>query len=80
MYYLENFVQEVLEGGNENQKNHLMKRLQKFVNVHNFGKRPLDSEVTESNQTNKKLKKSSVKLPNEVWIKIMNFLSTKDLP
>ena len=79
MDYLENFVQDVLEGGNENQKNHLMKRLQKFINVHNFGKRPLDSEETESHQVNKKLKRSNVKLPNEIWIKIMNFLSTKDL-
>ena len=76
--YFENFVQDVLHGDDENQKNHLMNRLQKFVNLHNFGKRPLDSKTTESNQVNKKLKRSHVKLPNEIWIKIMNYLSTSD--
>ena len=33
MDYLENFVQDVLEGGNENQKNYLMKRLQKYPKI-----------------------------------------------
>ena len=74
--YFENFVKDVLQGGDVNQKNHLVKRLQKFVNLHNFGKRPLDSEQTESHQLNKKLKRNNVELPNEMWIKIMNYLDT----
>ena len=36
MDYFENFVQGVLSGDDENQKNHLKTRLQKFVN--NFAK------------------------------------------
>ena len=75
----ENFVQEILTGDDGDQKNHLMKRLQKFAKFQNISKRQLDSEPIESHQLNKKLKRSNVKLPNEIWIKIMNYLSTKDL-
>ena len=63
MNYFENFVQGVLSGADEDQKNHLKTRLQIFVN--NFGKKSLKFDL-------------KVHLPYEIWVKILNYLGTKD--
>ena len=63
MDYFENFVQGVLSGADEDQKNHLKTRLQIFVN--NFGKKSLKFDL-------------KVHLPYEIWVKILNYLGTKD--
>ena len=73
----ENYVESVLSGNNEFQKAHLIKRLQNLSKLYNFTNNPTNEELLESQS--KRKENVSNKLPNELWIKIMNYLSTETL-
>ena len=66
----ENYVESVLSGNNEFQKAHLIKRLQNLSKLYNFTNNPTNEELLESQS--KRKENVSNKLPNELWIKIMN--------
>ena len=81
---IETFIQIVVCGQDENKKSRLRKKLYHFLQITNnpssiTRKRAsnLDFEVSQ-----KKIKsdcEGKVKIPNEVWTKIMNYLPTKEI-
>ena len=70
---LKDFVQNVSEGSNENQKFRLRDILKDCIKFlpSNSKKRLLDLEPQNSSV--------SLKLPNEIWVKIMTYLENKDI-
>ena len=71
---LQEFVQKVAEGGNESRKLRLKDILRDCIELlpSNSTKRPL---LVEKQENQSKL----LKLPNEIWMKIMTYLENKDL-
>ena len=66
---LKDFVQNVSKGSNENQKFRLrdiLKDCIKFLPSNSKKRLPQNSSV-------------SLKLPNEIWVKIMSYLENKDI-
>ena len=79
------FAYEVHSGNDENSKLQVQKYLLKLANLcknsRTYKKRPIENEIDE-NQVEKKIKidpKKTPNLPQEIWLKIMNHLKTKDL-
>ena len=77
-----NFVQAVVSGQDEDKKMQLVEQLNHFLEIADpsSGARKrfknLDSKVLEEKI---KVDFERVELPNEIWIKIMNYLPTNDI-
>ena len=70
---LKDFVQNVSEGSNENQKFRLRDILQDCIDrlpLNSKKRRLLDQESRNS---------LGLRLPNEIWLKIMTYLENKDI-
>ena len=70
---LETFVKEIFSGRNENQKFKLCQKLQNLLSFHDPDKKIKHSQDLEVNSSRK------VNLPDEIWLKIIQFLPTKDV-
>ena len=71
---LQDFVRNVSEGSNENHKFRLRDILQDCIDrlpLNSKKRRLLDQESRNSSV--------SLKLPNEIWVKIMSYLENKDI-
>ena len=71
---LQDFVQNVSEGSNENQKYRLRDILQNCINL-----LPSYSKKRKLLFQEKRNSSVSLKLPNEIWVKIMTYLENKDI-
>ena len=69
------FVNKVFSGSDPNQKSILLKECQKVVKVEQESKNDSKEAIEEISvdETNK------AELPNEIWLKIIGFLETKDV-
>ena len=69
---IETFVKEIFSGRNENQKFKLCQKLQNLLSFHSPNKDFNSSQDLELNSSRK------VNLPDEIWLKIIQYLPTKD--
>ena len=81
---IENFVQVVVWGQDENKKIRLRKKLNHFLQITNnhsniTRKRPSNLNFEVSQKKIKPESEGKVKIPNEIWTKIMNYLPTSDI-
>ena len=90
---MQKFVNDIAKGNNRDLQDDLLKNLQKFVKVAQLSVNSKANEVQKrSNKTEKETadkdstqKRSKLEierkfeLPDEVWLKIMKYLKTKDL-
>ena len=71
---LKDFVQNVSKGSNENQKFRLRDILQNCIDL-----LPSYSKKRKLLFQEKRNSSVSLKLPNEIWVKIMTYLENKDI-
>ena len=71
---LQDFVQNVSEGSNENHKFRLKDILQNCIDL--LPSKSKKRRLLEQEQDNLSI---SFKLPNEIWVKIMSYLENKDI-
>ena len=65
---VDNFVKNVLNGPDKIQKKKMVEKLETYYEI---------SQLLMENDQNKK--GVQIPLPNEIWLKIMNYLDTKDI-
>ena len=70
---LETFVKEIFSGRNENQKFKLCQKLQNLLSFHDPDKKIKHSQDLKVNSSRE------VNLPDEIWLKIIQFLPTKEV-
>ena len=65
---MDNFVKNVLNGPDKNQKRKMIEKLERYYDI---------SRILLDNDQNRR--GIQVPVPNEIWLKIMNYLDTKDI-
>ena len=71
------FSKEVFAGNDEKKKSHLLESIKYLMNPNSSLKRPLEDVDIDSEA--KRIKLMAPKVPNEIWMKIMSYLKTRDM-